>query len=272
MLMPPRVSTSTYSTLDKRILPSFNTGDPPPTSLVSNRNQPQLSNFLSFFPSSNVSPLVFPPTVLIDCPEDNWQSSAHAKVIAEKIALVTGGSMHIDVAIATHMHLDHVGYAGYGGFYYLIEKAGVTIDKFIDRDSGVAPSSNADCSEDTIEYHNMGTITGTAVKWICYATNPANTKIYKAREIAQVCSSTQIPSPSDDLTFTIVAADAVNTKTKAGTPVPGDHHSESVPPSENVSITSLLFFSPFLHLSLSLSLSSQFRFTGLLCGLGYAIW
>lgn len=37
----------------------------------------------------------------------------------------------------SHLHLDHIGYANYGGFWALIEKYGITFGKFIDRDAGI---------------------------------------------------------------------------------------------------------------------------------------
>lgn len=63
------------------------------------------------------------------------------------------------------MHLDHIGYAGYGGFWYLIEEAGIEFGKIIDRDAGEWVDSNGDgvCDPDTeIDWHVVGTFSGTA--------------------------------------------------------------------------------------------------------------
>ena len=65
----------------------------------------------------------------------------------------------------SHLHLDHLGYAGYGGFWHLLEKEGITFDKIIDRDAGRWDDWNNDgvCDPDTeIEWEVVGTYSGTA--------------------------------------------------------------------------------------------------------------
>ena len=39
--------------------------------------------------------------------------------------------------VISHLHLDHLGYAGKGGFWALMEQFEVTFDKVLDRDSGI---------------------------------------------------------------------------------------------------------------------------------------
>jgi len=132
------------------------------------------------------------------------------------------------------LHLDHLGYVGYGGIWSLVENYGFTFKKLIDRDSGVWIDKNGDgqCTDDEIEFHNAGTLSTTATQWICYATN-ASSKVYKYRELAKLCSTTQINPPDSGATVTIVAADAYGAKMLSGESVQGDHHHQSFPPSEN---------------------------------------
>ena len=75
-------------------------------------------------------------TLLIDLGEPTYNTDSNAVLIASKIRQLTGGS-HVNVGLITHLHMDHVGYAGYGGFWSLIEEQGITFDKIIDRDAGI---------------------------------------------------------------------------------------------------------------------------------------
>lgn len=184
--------------------------------------------------------------VLYDCTELGWKSSATAQKVANKIKQLTG-SLHVNVAVASHLHTDHVGMANIGGFWALIEKFGVKIDKFVDRDSGVLKSGATTCSEDNVNWHNVGEITPTGLQWVCYATNKSNPKIYKIREIAKVCSTTQINPPDSGAKVTIVSADALGATLKDGvTPVAGDHHKDKHTPNENdYSVGSVLQYGSF---------------------------
>ncbi len=186
--------------------------------------------------------IIFPSgyTILIDVRESSWNTGAGAAYIAQKIRAITGGS-HINVGVLSHLHLDHIGYAGYGGFWALMEVEGITFDKIIDRDSGVwvdgANGGAADglCDPDLeIVWHNAGTQSGTARNWICYATNPANTNIYPIRELAQLGSTTQIDPPDAGAVVEIVQVDADGVVMADGvTPLQGDHTNDPLPPSEN---------------------------------------
>ena len=74
-----------------------------------------------------------------------------AQKVAAKIQSITGGT-HVDVIMVSHLHTDHIGYAtvyalliynvffyqnqfnfSSGGIWYLLEKAGITCDKIVDR-------------------------------------------------------------------------------------------------------------------------------------------
>jgi len=141
----------------------------------------------------------------------------------------------VDVAVISHLHLDHLGYVGYGGIWGLLEKQGIQFGKVVDRDAGTWIDRNKDlkCDSDTeISWHNAGTFSGTASKWLCYATDPAQ-KIYPIREIAKLCSTSQIRPPDTKAKVTVVTVDAIGAKSISGVSLSGDHTKDSLPPSEN---------------------------------------
>jgi beta-lactamase superfamily II metal-dependent hydrolase len=175
-------------------------------------------------------------TLLIDIMEPSWNTNSGATWVASEIRRLTGGS-HLDYVMGTHWHLDHIGYAGEGGIWSLLEQQGITADVLIDRDGGVWNDGNSDgiCDPITeIVWHNAGTTSGTAEKWVCWATDP-NSRGGQIREIAQLGSSTQIDlGLAEGVTVTIVQVDADGVMMKDGTtPVAGDHTDETLPPSEN---------------------------------------
>ena len=179
-------------------------------------------------------------SVFVDGPEHNWNKDEVSSILSKKIYNILN-IKHINVGVISHLHLDHLGMAGYGGIWALIEKYGFTFDKIIDRNSGYWNDKSKDCSEDNIKFNNIGTYSSTAIKWICYATDP-NSKIYKIRETPKLCSDNQIKeinrfyrNNKDLLTskITIVSADAYGVKMQDGRSVQGDHHNEDYPPSEN---------------------------------------
>ncbi len=186
--------------------------------------------------------IIFPSgfSILIDVREASWNTGAGAAYIAQKIRTITGGS-HVDVGILSHHHLDHIGYAGFGGFWGLIENENITFGQIIDRDAGVWTDGHGGglvdglCDPDfEIVWHNAGTQSGTSRNWLCYATNSANSNIYPIREIAQVGSTTQIDPPDANAVVEIVQVDADGITLVDGvTPLQGDHTNDPVPPSEN---------------------------------------
>jgi beta-lactamase superfamily II metal-dependent hydrolase len=175
-------------------------------------------------------------TLLIDVFEASWNTNATATWLAGEIRAITG-SDHIDYIMASHWHLDHIGYAGYGGIWSLLEEQGMTAGAIIDRDGGTWVDSNGDdiCDPDTeIVWHNAGTVSGTGRNWACWVTDP-NTIGGQIRELAQIGSTTQIDlGISEGVTVTIVQVDAEGIMMADGvTPVQGDHTGDALPPSEN---------------------------------------
>jgi len=173
-------------------------------------------------------------TVFVDGPEWNWNSGELSKIVANKLTTVLNGTKVIDVGVISHLHLDHLGYVGYGGIWALIENYGFSFKKIIDRDSGHWVDSNGDgeCTADELVYNNIGTLSTTSTAWLCYATDPSS-KVYKVRQNPKLCSTSQISPPDNGATVTIVAADARGAMMQDGRKVEGDHHHESFPPSEN---------------------------------------
>lgn len=175
-------------------------------------------------------------TLLIDVREPSWNTGSGAAYIADKLREVMGPSFsHIDYIMPSHLHLDHIGNAGYGGIWALLEVHGFTVGKTIDRDAGTWVDGNGNniCNPDTeIVWYNAGTQSSTARNWLCYATDPANAAQLN-REIAIINSTTQIDLGLD-VTVKIVQRDAENVMMADGvTPLRGDHTADPLPPSEN---------------------------------------
>ncbi|MGA9399130.1 MAG: lamin tail domain-containing protein [Anaerolineaceae bacterium] len=175
-------------------------------------------------------------TMLIDVYEPSWNTNQGATWVAGEIRRITG-SEHLDYVMATHWHLDHMGYPGYGGIWSLLEQQGITADVLIDRDGGTWVDANHDgiCDPDLeIVYHNAGTTSGTASNWACWATDPT-TIGGQIRQLAQPGSTTQIDlGIADGVTVKVVQVDAQGVMMADGiTPVQGDHTLDALPPSEN---------------------------------------
>ena len=178
-------------------------------------------------------------TLLMDCPEMSWNSSSTAELVASKIKKITGNT-HLDYIVASHLHLDHIGYAGTGGIWALLNKYGLTCDHLIDRDAGYWDDINENNIYDDgeIVWTNAGTISGTSEHWIAWTTNP-NSDIYNKREAAIYGSSEQIDL-GDDVKVTIVQTNAEDIyMADSNTPLQGDHTETKYAPSENDYSTTL---------------------------------
>ena len=175
-------------------------------------------------------------TLLIGVFEASWNTNAGATWAASEIRRITGSS-HLDYVMASHWHLDHMGYAGYGGIWSLLEQQGITADVLIDRDGGEWVDANSDgiCDPDLeVVWHNAGTISGTASNWVCWVDDP-NTIGGQIRQLAQIGSTTQIDlGLAEGLSVKVVQVDAQGVMQADGvTPVAGNHTLDTLPTSEN---------------------------------------
>jgi beta-lactamase superfamily II metal-dependent hydrolase len=206
-------------------------------------------------------------TLLIDLGETAWNSkgaNTKATLIEAKIRSICGTGANpvaLDYVMASHHHLDHIGYAWNpqdapgavgNGLYQLLTPTslggyGFTVGTLLDRDGGTWTDANGDgdCTVGTsdvpsneIAWHNAGTTSQTARRWICWLYGPAG---QADRSIIQghVTTLTNTGSwPALDLgtgvTATILNANAKDTMMADGvTPVSGDHTNDATPPSEN---------------------------------------
>ena len=181
--------------------------------------------------------LVYPSgyTILIDAGENEGDSSAtNAKYISKRIQEITGGKT-IDVLVLTHIHIDHHGGYNKGGIWYLIEKEGITFKKFISRDMGTYNGEKfSNCKASTIDWKYMGQGTTTAANFVCYATSTKETtKLSKIREIADVCSKTQINPPDENAEVEILMSDALGCKDTAGNVINDCEYDKDGSPNEN---------------------------------------
>jgi beta-lactamase superfamily II metal-dependent hydrolase len=206
-------------------------------------------------------------TLLIDLGETAWNSTGSTTNVARIEALIrsicgTGASpVALDYVMASHHHLDHIGYAwnpqdapgslGNGMWKLLAPTAsggyGFTVGTLLDHDGGTWTDANGDgtCTVGTstapdpeIAWHNVGTTSQTARRWICWLYGPAG-QADRANIAGHVVTLTNTaPWPAIDLgagvTATILNANGKDTMQANGvTPVSGDHSADAVPPSEN---------------------------------------
>jgi cysteine-rich repeat protein len=147
--------------------------------------------------------------VLFDSGESYWNSGADARRIAAYIEALTGGR-HIDYYINSHLHLDHLGYVGYGGIWALVEEHGFTVGKSYIRD-----------------YHEtLGTTSGTYRRFIEWVATGGG---------AEKLGLELVGSEDTPLTIDLgdgAAIDILYVNAEGLIP-PGDYSSEASPPSEN---------------------------------------
>lgn len=220
-------------------------------------------------------------TLLIDLGETAFNSTGtntNATRVAAQIRSICGiasGPVHLDYVMASHHHLDHIGYAGnpndttkYGnGLYQLLSPTstggfGFTVGQLLDHDGGVWTDSNADkdCDPGTsaapsteTAYHNAGTTSTTGVRWICWLYGPTG-QADRANIDGKVLRITNTAAwPTVDLgtgvTSAVVEANGKDVMQSNGvTPVSGNHTADATPPSENdYSIGLRTSFGPFVY-------------------------
>lgn len=203
-------------------------------------------------------------TLLIDLGETSWNSTGagtNASSVAARIRAICGvpsGPVHLDYVMASHHHLDHIGYASNpndgtpavgNGLYRLLSPAGENFDvgTVFDHDGGTWTDANSDgdCDVGTsaapsseIAWHNAGSVSQTARRWICWLYGPA-AQADRANIAGHVVTLTNGAAwPSIDLgpgvTAPILEANAKGVMQADGlTPVSGDHTPDATPPGEN---------------------------------------
>lgn len=206
-------------------------------------------------------------TLLIDLGENAWNSkgtNTNAARIEAQIRAICGtgtSPVALDYVMASHLHLDHIGYAWNpqdtpgavgNGLYQLLTPTtlggfGYTVGTLIDRDAGRWHDANNDgvCTVGTSDspsnefvWHNAGTLSQTARRWVCWLYGPAG-QADRAHIAGKVLTLTNNSTwPSLDLgagvTATVVGANGKDTMLADGvTPVAADHTALTTPPSEN---------------------------------------
>ncbi len=205
-------------------------------------------------------------TLLIDVGETSFNttgSATNATAVAAKIRAICGSGsapVALDYVMASHHHLDHIGYPGnptdtgtaYGnGIYQLLNPAGLgfTVGTFLDHDGGTWTDTNGNgvCDPGTstapsneIAWHNAGTTSTSSARFICWLYGPAG-QADRAAIAGHVTTLTNTGTwPALNLgtgvTATILNANGKDTLQVDGiTPVSGNHTTEggSGPPSEN---------------------------------------
>jgi beta-lactamase superfamily II metal-dependent hydrolase len=220
-------------------------------------------------------------TLLIDIGEDAYNAkgaTTNATGVAAQIRNICGvasGPVHLDYVMASHHHLDHIGYAGnpndtqaYGnGLYQLLTPEslgglGFTVGQLVDRDAGTWTDTNGDedCDigtsavpSDEVAWNNVGTTSQTARRFVCWLYGPAG-QADRAHIDGKVLRLTNGGVwPNLDLgggaVAQVVMANAKGVMQADGTtPVSGDHSAQGVPPSENdYSVGVRLSFGPYAY-------------------------
>lgn len=205
-------------------------------------------------------------TLLIDLGETAYNSkgtNTMATAVAAQIRNICGigsGPVHLDYVMASHHHLDHIGYAAnpndtqtYGnGLYQLLSPQstgglGFTVGQLLDRDAGAWSDTNgdSDCDVGTsaapsneVTWNNVGTTSQTSRRFVCWLYGPSG-QADRAHIDGKVLRLTNTAAwPTLDLgggaSAKVVMANAKGVKQADGTtPVSGDHSTQGVPPSEN---------------------------------------
>jgi len=222
-------------------------------------------------------------TMLIDLGESAYNTTGvntHATRVASAIRAICGiasGPVHLDYVVASHHHLDHIGYSrvpgdvtAYGqGLYQLLTPAataglGFTVGQFVDHDGGrwTDTSGNGACEPGTstapsteIAYNNAGTTSATAARFICWLYGPAG-QADRANIEGKVLPLINSGAwPSLDLgagvTTTVLEANAKDVMQADGTtPVSGNHRADTTPPSENdYSVGLKIAFGPYSYVT-----------------------
>lgn len=201
-------------------------------------------------------------TMLVDLGERSWNAvnNTMSMRVADAIRDICGiesGPVHLDYVMASHLHLDHIGYPGNpndtsnigNGIWRLLhpDHHAFTVGELIDRDGGtwVDTDSSDTCEvgtaadpSDEIDWHNAGTVSQTARRWLCWVHGPATQDdrehiegrvrvLENGQPWGDVDLGTGVDAP-------ILMANAYGVMQVDGTtPVSGDRTGMATPPSEN---------------------------------------
>lgn len=200
-------------------------------------------------------------TILIDLGETRFNttgSATNATSVANKIKQICGTGQNpvlLDYFIATHLHLDHIGYAAnpsdttsYGnGIYQLLNGLGFRVNQFITRDAGTWTDRNGNgrcepgkSNEPTneINWTNVGTISTTATRFLCWVYGPDSQPDRASIRGRVLTVRNNAPWPVIDL-GSGAKAEIVNANGKGSfmvdgvTPISGNYANLSAPPSDS---------------------------------------
>ena len=183
--------------------------------------------------------IIFPSgySILIDAGDSSGsygEAGKNGKYLAKRIEALLGHKK-IDVMVLTHYHVDHMGGYKKGGFWYLVEKKGFTVGKFLKRNAGTYKgSSMSGCSKSKVTWKYVGKIAESSAKFLCYATGPnMKTKLSKVAENAHRCNDKQITPPDAGAKVTVLIRDALGVKQNNGKKLSRNSMKEKVPVGEN---------------------------------------
>ena len=164
-----------------------------------------------------VSTLIVSPagrTLLVDAGENTWDGSDGAETIGAYVRSVLGCA-RLDYVVATHFHLDHVGFPDHGGIWHLVEQQGFAIGVLLHRDL----------------FRYVGASGATLAAWQAYLRSDAGLALHP--QVALVGASQVDLGPG--VAFAFVAVDGAQALPAA------DLSSRPAPPDENdYSIAALL--------------------------------
>ncbi len=205
-------------------------------------------------------------TLLIDLGETAHNSTGtttKATKVAAQIRDICGtgtSPVALDYVMASHQHLDHIGYAGnpndtqsYGnGIYQLLLPEslgglGFGVGQVIDHDGGTWTDANGDkdcdvgtaaAPEPEVAWNNVGTTSNTGRRFICWLYGPTGQPDRAAIDGKVLRLTNAMAWPALDLgggaAAQVVEANAKGVMQSDGTtPVSGNHSGDPNPPSEN---------------------------------------
>jgi beta-lactamase superfamily II metal-dependent hydrolase len=104
----------------------------------------------------NATIIATPSKILLsDVGESYWNSHRDADTI-DGVITSKYGCRNLDYVVASHFQVDHIGYVGYGGLWYLVNVLGYSVGETLLRDYEA----------------NVGTTSGTYDNWVAYLDTP----------------------------------------------------------------------------------------------------